>query len=166
MQHPEPASWSGCQSGCHSCCASVKADVWPKLFFSCTKSSSVMLLMALQKGGEKLGYESEAFAIYDTMKYIKPSVRTLCVGTAFGESAMLLAAGEKVCQICCQFMVSQVCCSLSYFGAILGIYREQPLCPAHVASIQSLRRCCCNALRCCMMMIVVAKSCRHYAAWY
>ncbi len=51
---------------------------------------------ALQKGGEKLGYESEAFAIYDTMKYIKPSVRTLCVGTAFGESAMLLAAGEKV----------------------------------------------------------------------
>ncbi|KAL3136017.1 ATP-dependent Clp protease proteolytic subunit- protein 4, chloroplastic, variant 2 [Trebouxia sp. C0010 RCD-2024] len=47
------------------------------------------------KGGEKLGYESEAFAIYDTMKYIKPSVRTLCVGTAFGESAMLLAAGEK-----------------------------------------------------------------------
>ena len=50
----------------------------------------------LQKGGEKLGYESEAFAIYDTMKYIKPSVRTLCVGTAFGESAMLLAAGEKV----------------------------------------------------------------------
>lgn len=51
---------------------------------------------SLQKGGEKLGYESEAFAIYDTMKYIKPSVRTLCVGTAFGESAMLLAAGEKV----------------------------------------------------------------------
>jgi ATP-dependent protease ClpP protease subunit len=67
-----------------------------------------MLLMALQKGGEKLGYESEAFAIYDTMKYIKPSVRTLCVGTAFGESAMLLAAGEKVCQSCCQFVVSRV----------------------------------------------------------
>ncbi len=62
-----------------------------------------MLLMALQKGGEKLGYESEAFAIYDTMKYIKPSVRTLCVGTAFGESAMLLAAGEKVCQTCYRF---------------------------------------------------------------
>lgn len=51
---------------------------------------------AVQKGGEKLGYESEAFAIYDTMRYIKPSVRTLCVGTAFGESAMLLATGEKV----------------------------------------------------------------------
>ena len=80
-----------------------------------------MLLMALQKGGEKLGYESEAFAIYDTMKYIKPSVRTLCVGTAFGESAMLLAAGEKVCQICCHFMVPQVWCSLLGFSMTLGI---------------------------------------------
>lgn len=57
--------------------------------------------MAVQKGGEKLGYESEAFAIYDTMRYIKPSVRTLCVGTAFGESAMLLATGEKVHHCCC-----------------------------------------------------------------
>lgn len=50
-----------------------------------------------QKGGDKLGYESEAFAIYDTMKYIKPEVHTLCVGNAFGESAMLLAAGTPVC---------------------------------------------------------------------
>lgn len=46
------------------------------------------------KGSGKLGYEAEAFAIYDTMKYIKPPVHTLCVGTAFGEAAMLLAAGE------------------------------------------------------------------------
>ena len=52
--------------------------------------------MDVQKGGDKLGYESEAFAIYDTMKYIKPEVHTLCVGTAFGESAMLLAAGTPV----------------------------------------------------------------------
>lgn len=52
--------------------------------------------VALQKGGDKLGYESEAFAIYDTMKYIKPEVHTLCVGTAFGESAMLLSAGTPV----------------------------------------------------------------------
>ena len=51
----------------------------------------------LQKGGEKLGYETEAFAIYDTMRYVKPAVHTLCVGNAFGESAMLLAAGEQVC---------------------------------------------------------------------
>ena len=54
------------------------------------------LRVDVQKGGDKLGYESEAFAIYDTMKYIKPEVHTLCVGTAFGESAMLLAAGTPV----------------------------------------------------------------------
>lgn len=47
------------------------------------------------KSGGKLGYESEAFAIYDTMRYVKPSIQTVCVGNAFGEAAMLLAAGEQ-----------------------------------------------------------------------
>ena len=42
-----------------------------------------------------MGYEAEAFAIYDTMRFIKPSVHTVCVGTAFGEAAMLLAAGTQ-----------------------------------------------------------------------
>ena len=50
-----------------------------------------------QKGAESLGYEFEALAIYDLMRYVKPPIYTLCVGNAFGESAMLLAAGEKVC---------------------------------------------------------------------
>ena len=49
-----------------------------------------------QKGGDKLGYESEAFAIYDTLRSITPPVYTLCIGNAFGEAAMLLAAGAKV----------------------------------------------------------------------
>jgi ATP-dependent Clp protease protease subunit len=48
-----------------------------------------------QKGAGKLGYEAEAFAIYDTMRYIKPPVYTVCVGNAFGEAAMLLAAGRS-----------------------------------------------------------------------
>lgn len=47
------------------------------------------------KGGDKLGYEAETFAIYDTMKYVKPPIYTVCVGTAFGEAAALLAAGKK-----------------------------------------------------------------------
>ncbi|KFM29272.1 ATP-dependent Clp protease proteolytic subunit-related protein 4, chloroplastic [Auxenochlorella protothecoides] len=46
------------------------------------------------KGAGKLGYEAEAFAIYDTMCYIKPPVATIAIGNAFGEAAMLLAAGE------------------------------------------------------------------------
>jgi len=45
------------------------------------------------KDGKKLGYDTEAFAIYDTLRYVKPPVHTVCVGTAFGEAAMLLAAG-------------------------------------------------------------------------
>lgn len=32
------------------------------------------------RGGERLGYESEAFAIYDCMRFIKPKVHTCCVG--------------------------------------------------------------------------------------
>eukprot|EP01018_Ginkgo_biloba_P026759 Gb_40312 [translate_table: standard] len=47
------------------------------------------------KDGEKLGYETEAFAIYDTMRYVKPPIFTLCIGNAWGEAALLLAAGAK-----------------------------------------------------------------------
>ncbi|KAI4369984.1 hypothetical protein MLD38_018372 [Melastoma candidum] len=47
------------------------------------------------KGGEKLGYETEAFAIYDVMRYVKPPIFTLCVGNAWGEASLLLAAGAK-----------------------------------------------------------------------
>ncbi|XP_022758112.1 ATP-dependent Clp protease proteolytic subunit-related protein 4, chloroplastic [Durio zibethinus] len=45
------------------------------------------------KSGRKLGYENQAFAVYDTMSYIEPPVFTLCVGNAWGEAALLLAAG-------------------------------------------------------------------------
>jgi ATP-dependent Clp protease protease subunit len=34
-------------------------------------------------------------AIYDTMQYIKPQVRTVCVGMAASMGAFLLMAGEK-----------------------------------------------------------------------
>ncbi len=34
-------------------------------------------------------------AIYDTMRYVKPSVSTICVGLAASFGAVLLAAGEK-----------------------------------------------------------------------
>ena len=47
------------------------------------------------KDSDKLAYEAEAFAIYDTMSYVKNPIHTVCVGTAWGEAAMLLAAGEK-----------------------------------------------------------------------
>ena len=48
--------------------------------------------------GEPVGFETEAFAIYDTMKYTKPPIHTICIGSAMGMSAMLLGAGTKGCR--------------------------------------------------------------------
>jgi ATP-dependent Clp protease protease subunit len=41
------------------------------------------------------GNVSSGMAIYDTMRYIRPSVCTVCMGQAASMSALLLAAGEK-----------------------------------------------------------------------
>ncbi len=43
--------------------------------------------------GEYPGLETSAFAICDTMSYIKPPIHTICIGAAFGMSAMILASG-------------------------------------------------------------------------
>ncbi|CAN8074317.1 unnamed protein product [Agarophyton chilense] len=45
--------------------------------------------------GQNVGFETEAFAVVDTMNYVKMPVHTICVGQAFGMAAMLLASGEK-----------------------------------------------------------------------
>ena len=39
------------------------------------------------------GDTSAGLAIYDTVQYVKPDVRTLCVGLAASAAALLLAAG-------------------------------------------------------------------------
>lgn len=41
------------------------------------------------------GSTSAGFAIFDTMQYIKPDVRTICTGMAASFGAMLLLAGAK-----------------------------------------------------------------------
>ncbi|NLN40368.1 MAG: ATP-dependent Clp endopeptidase proteolytic subunit ClpP [Smithella sp.] len=41
------------------------------------------------------GHVSSGMAIYDTMKYIKPPISTVCMGQAASMAAILLAAGEK-----------------------------------------------------------------------
>lgn len=46
-------------------------------------------------GGEAIGFETEAFAICDTLNYIKPPVHTICIGQAMGTAAMILSAGTK-----------------------------------------------------------------------
>ncbi len=49
-------------------------------------------------GGDAIGYETEAFAICDTINYIKPPVHTICLGQAMGTAAMILSAGTKGCR--------------------------------------------------------------------
>lgn len=46
-------------------------------------------------GGDSIGFETEAFAICDTMDYIKPQVHTICIGQAMGTAAMILSSGAK-----------------------------------------------------------------------
>ena len=41
------------------------------------------------------GAVTAAMAIYDTMQFIKPDVRTLCIGQAASAAALLLASGQK-----------------------------------------------------------------------
>ncbi len=49
-------------------------------------------------GGDAIGYETEAFAICDTIAYIEPPVHTICIGQAMGTAAMILSAGTKGCR--------------------------------------------------------------------
>ncbi len=48
--------------------------------------------------GASVGYETEAFAICDTLSYIKPPVHTICIGQAMGTAAVILSAGTKGCR--------------------------------------------------------------------
>lgn len=61
-----------------------------KIYINSTGTSSY--------SGDPIGFETEAFAICDTIKYIKPPVHTICMGMAMGMAAMLLSAGTKGCR--------------------------------------------------------------------
>src|SRR4030066_2134661 len=41
------------------------------------------------------GYVHSTLAIYDTMKYVKPDISTVCVGMAASGAAVILAGGKK-----------------------------------------------------------------------
>jgi ATP-dependent Clp protease protease subunit len=48
--------------------------------------------------GQSVGFETEAYAIMDTMQYVRPDIHTVCIGKAYGNAAMLLASGKKGCR--------------------------------------------------------------------
>jgi len=45
--------------------------------------------------GQAVGFETEAFAIADVMKYVRPPVHTVALGQAFGAASMLLSQGKR-----------------------------------------------------------------------
>eukprot|EP00519_Triparma_laevis_P014156 CAMPEP_0182494804 /NCGR_PEP_ID=MMETSP1321-20130603/3643_1 /TAXON_ID=91990 /ORGANISM="Bolidomonas sp., Strain RCC1657" /LENGTH=264 /DNA_ID=CAMNT_0024697995 /DNA_START=72 /DNA_END=866 /DNA_ORIENTATION=+ len=49
----------------------------------------------LSQDGRPVGFETEAFAIADCIRYIKPPVHTIALGQAQGAAAMLLGMGKK-----------------------------------------------------------------------
>jgi len=60
------------------------------MYFNCTGTQN--------DDQESLGFETEAYAVVDTMEYINPKIHTINVSKAFGQAAMLLAAGDKGCR--------------------------------------------------------------------
>jgi ATP-dependent Clp protease, protease subunit len=53
---------------------------------------------SINEKGEVVGIDTEAYAILDTMRYIKPKMHTVAVGKCFGNAALLLAAGHPGCR--------------------------------------------------------------------
>ena len=45
--------------------------------------------------GDAIGFETEAFAICDTLRYVKPPVHTICIGQAMGTAAVILSGGTR-----------------------------------------------------------------------
>ncbi|UER68033.1 ATP-dependent Clp endopeptidase proteolytic subunit ClpP [Borrelia sp. BU AG58] len=71
----------------------VKADtVVAQLLFLESESSDKDVHVYINSPG---GSITAGLAIYDTMQYIKPDVRTICIGQAASMAAFLLAGGTK-----------------------------------------------------------------------
>lgn len=63
-----------------------------QLLFLAAEDSSKDINLYINSPG---GIVSSGLAIYDTMRFIKPPVSTICIGMAASMAALLLAAGEK-----------------------------------------------------------------------
>src|SRR5437762_11735974 len=71
------------------------------------------------------GVVTAGLAIYDTMQYVRPAVRTLCVGQAATAAALLLCAGEKGGRACLpnsRVLVHQP--SAAFYGQAADIERH------------------------------------------
>lgn len=74
------------------------------------------------------GAVTSAMAIYDTMQFIRPDVRTLCVGQAASAAALLLASGAKGKRHClshASVMIHQVLGGYQGQGSDIQIHARQ-----------------------------------------
>ncbi len=70
----------------------VANAVIAQLLFLESQNSKEDIKMYINSPG---GAVTAALAIYDTLRYVKPDVSTICVGIAASAAAILLSAGEK-----------------------------------------------------------------------
>ena len=70
----------------------VANTVIAQLLFLESQDPEKEIKLYINSGG---GSVTSGMAIYDTMKYIKPDVSTICIGLAASMAATLLAAGAK-----------------------------------------------------------------------
>ena len=49
--------------------------------------------LGAQQQKQQIAFESEALAVLDTMNYIEPDIRTLCIAQSMGNATLLLAGG-------------------------------------------------------------------------
>lgn len=70
----------------------VANAVIAQLLFLESQSAKEDIRMYINSPG---GVVTSALAIYDTMRYVKPDVSTICVGIAASAAAILLSAGER-----------------------------------------------------------------------
>jgi ATP-dependent Clp protease, protease subunit len=74
------------------------------------------------------GAVSSAMSIYDTMQFIKPDVRTLCIGQAASAGALLLASGESGKRHCLphsRVMIHQVLGGYQGQGTDIQIHAQE-----------------------------------------
>ena len=70
----------------------VASSITAQLLFLAAEDSEKDIFLYINSPG---GSVSAGMAIYDTMRFIKPNVSTICIGIAASMGAFLLAAGEK-----------------------------------------------------------------------
>lgn len=86
----------------------VANDIIAKMLYLEYESSTTDINFYINSPG---GSVTATFAIYDTIKSIKPDVTTVCIGQASGTAALLIASGAKgkrFAQPSCRFLINRL----------------------------------------------------------